>query len=184
MSVDEAVHQQQPPERLTAKRWPRVVLILLPCVVVASVMAVRGTDRAALTQKRTKGLNVVLVSLDTVRQDHLSCYGYERNTTPRIDALAKDGLRLTRCAAVSNWTLPSHASMLCGLYPTTHGAHWATTDVPHVNAKNPAGLMKAECVTLAEVLREAGYRTGAVLANPQYLQKAYQLDQGFDHYDA
>ena len=65
--------------------------------------------------------NVVLIVLDSVRRDHLSCYGYERDTTPHIDRIASQGVRFTRATAASCWTIPSHASLFTGLYPSEHG---------------------------------------------------------------
>ena len=69
-----------------------------------------------------KDLNVILISLDCVRADHLGCYGYQRKTSPNIDALAEKGVLFEQAIAASFWTLPSHASMLTGLYPVNHGA--------------------------------------------------------------
>jgi arylsulfatase A-like enzyme len=127
--------------------------------------------------------NVLIVSLDTTRKDHLSCYGYERLTTPTIDRLAEESLLFTRAVAVSNWTLPTHASMLTGLYPPSHGAHHVSRAEPHVEHVNPAGKMSDAPATLAEILAEQGYRTGAVLANWWWLGRPYGLDRGFEHYD-
>lgn len=150
------------------------------------------------SEKDFKKYNVLLISMDTTRKDHLSCYGYEDETTPNIDRLAKESLRYDNCVAVSNWTLPTHASMLSGLYPITHGARWVTQDMEHISGKknalneqgkkfislaSPAGLMSSDCQTLAETLNYVGYRTGAVVSNFTYVNKAFRLDQGFDHYD-
>lgn len=148
----------------------------------------RSSDSDASSATQTArasqdNINVVLISLDTTRQDHLSCYGYGRKTTPHIDALAKDSLVFTQCVAVSNWTLPTHASMLCGLYPTSHGAHYVTADQPHVNANDHAQWMASECQTLAEILQRAGYHTAAVVANGGWLNESFQINQGFDHFD-
>ena len=79
---------------------------------------------------------VLLITLDTTRKDHLSLYGYERPTTPQLEELAADGLVFDRAVAVSNWTLPTHASILSGLYPRTHGAHWVAEEVPHLSYWN------------------------------------------------
>jgi arylsulfatase A-like enzyme len=152
-----------------------------------AMLAVAG---AALSTSRSQGpkvrsdrpFDVLLISLDTTRRDHLSCYGYARETTPNLDALARDSLQFDRAVGVSNWTLPTHASMLTGLYPTTHGAHWAglieESDKPRVTAH----ALAQSCVTLAEVLYEAGYRTGGIVAN-HWLRKTMHFDQGFEHYD-
>ena len=70
--------------------------------------------------------NVVLVTIDTLRADHLGCYGYDRDTSPNLDRLAADGVRFANAVSVSSWTLPAHASILTGLYPAEHGV---VTDV-------------------------------------------------------
>src|SRR5688572_8062213 len=66
--------------------------------------------------------NVLLVSIDTLRADHLSCYGYERPTSPRLDRLAKEGVLFERAVSTTSWTLPAHLSMLTGLPISAHGA--------------------------------------------------------------
>lgn len=97
--------------------------------------------------------NVVLVVLDSVRQDHLSCYGYGRATTPNIDRIAEDGIRYTRASATSCWTLPSHASLFTGLYPSQHRAD---LDTRRLDPRHE---------TLACRLRDLGYRTASVSCN-------------------
>jgi hypothetical protein len=64
----------------------------------------------------------LLVTLDTTRVDHLSAYGYERDTTPNLSRLAADGVTFTRAYSVASWTLPAHASLFTGKYPSSHGA--------------------------------------------------------------
>ena len=127
--------------------------------------------------------NVLLISLDTTRRDHLSCYGYERPTTPNIDALANEGLLFTRAAAVSSWTLPTHVSMLTGLYPRTHGAHFMAQDEESAVPEFSLGAMTPSCRTLAEVLDVAGFNTGAIVSNSYFLQPKLGLNRGFHHYD-
>lgn len=122
--------------------------------------------------------NVVLIVLDTVRADHLSCYGYDRLTTPHIDALCDSAVRYTHCRATGPWTLPSHASMFTGRFPYQHRAR--------TEAEPDGGLQELplsfEHWTLAESLASTGYRTGAFVANAAYLREEFQLDQGFEHY--
>jgi len=129
--------------------------------------------------------NVVLAVLDTVRADHVSCYGYERRTTPAIDALAATGDRYAVARATSSWTLPSHASMLTGLYPFHHGAQarldpdrGQVSELP-LQGRMPTG---EPMPTLAEVLSAEGYQTLAVVANGGYLPARYGLGRGFDDY--
>jgi arylsulfatase A-like enzyme len=122
--------------------------------------------------------NVVLLVLDTVRADHVSCYGYAKNTTPHLDALAEESVRYSGCRATGPWTLPSHASMFTGRFPFQHRADSLVND-QGVWRELP---LKEEHTTLAESLSKIGYRTGAFVANTAYLREAFQLNQGFDEY--
>ncbi|MEQ1893625.1 MAG: sulfatase-like hydrolase/transferase, partial [Planctomycetota bacterium] len=94
---------------------------------------------------------VVLVTLDTLRADHVSCYGYPRATTPFVDSLAARGVRFTRAQAAVSHTAPSHATMLTGLVPALHG-------VVH-----NGGQLAPEAIDLAELFTGAGYETAAAL---------------------
>jgi arylsulfatase A-like enzyme len=136
--------------------------------------------------------NVVLITLDTIRADHLSCYGYERPTSPHLDHLASEGTRFDAFVNASSWTLPSHASLFTGLSPTTHGAHYAAGGAVSldqaIDQKGPFGAFRVDALpdqaeTLAERLADAGYATGGVGAGP-WLKPAFGLAQGFDTYDA
>lgn len=113
---------------------------------------------------------IVLVSLDTVRADHLGCYGNPRVRTPNLDALAKDGVRFDQAMTAAPTTLASHLSIFTGTYPHSHGV-----------ARN-GFTVAPQNETLAEVLRAAGYRTAAFLGSFA-LDKRFGIDQGFEHYD-
>ncbi len=135
---------------------------------------------------------IVLITLDTTRRDHLPIYGYDRNTAPNLEKLARDGEVLSGFITTSSWTLPSHASLFTGLFPSTHAAHYsAEGDVSlsdAVGARSIFGLhqvnrLPEEAVTLAEVLRDHGYATYGVGAGP-WLEPIFGLGQGFDDYDA
>ncbi|MHC4177395.1 MAG: sulfatase-like hydrolase/transferase [Planctomycetota bacterium] len=114
--------------------------------------------------------HVVLISLDTCRADHLSCYGYAQPTTPHIDALAKQGYLFSHAVTPIPVTLPAHASMLTGTIPPHHGKH-ENEDV-HFDPSH---------VTLAALLKTKGYRTGAFVGS-QILNRRFGLDRGFDTY--
>ncbi len=129
-------------------------------------------------QTETPPPNVVLLVLDTVRADHISCYGYARKTTPHLDALATESVRYTECRATGPWTLPSHASMFTGRFPFQHRADSLVND-QGVWRELP---LKLDHTTLAESLSGIGYRTGAFVANTAYLREEFQLNQGFDEY--
>jgi arylsulfatase len=112
--------------------------------------------------------NVVFVSIDTLRADHLGTYGYRRATSPTLDQLADESLVFERAFATAPWTLPSHASMFTGLYPEEHGAGRSTPRAPL-----PEGIP-----TLAEILQAAGYRTFAFTAGGA-MRRSSGLDRGF-----
>ena len=113
--------------------------------------------------------HVVLIVVDTLRQDHLGGYGSPRSASPNLDALATDGVQFRRAYAPSPWTLPSVVSIHTGLYPGSHGVI------------DPARELVPEATTLAEILKGAGYRTAAMVSN-RILQRPLRLDQGFDVY--
>lgn len=115
--------------------------------------------------------NLLFVSFDTLRRDHVSCYGHDVITTPTVDKLAAEGLRFTDCAAVVPITGPSHATMMTGLYPQAHGAFRNGVRLPEDKR------------TLAEILREQGFRTGASLSGWTMRAQQCGLSQGFDAYD-
>jgi len=122
--------------------------------------------------------NMLLISIDTLRADHLGCYGNDRELTPHIDRLARGGTLFEQAITSSPWTLPAVASILTGLYPDHHGAGKIT------NGRTPLGrsALPAGSWTLARTLRERGYRTQAIVTNP-YLALQYNLGQGFDGYE-
>ena len=113
--------------------------------------------------------NILLVVLDTTRADYFSCYGHPKQTTPNIDKLAAGGIRFNHAFATDFWTLPSHASLFTGLYPTEAEATTITNQLPEHN------------LTLAERLHDAAYRTGAVVYNP-WISKERGFAQGFDDF--
>ena len=115
-------------------------------------------------------LNVVVITIDTLRADHLGCYGYKQVRTPNIDALAADGARFERAYTAVPVTLPSHTVMFTGTYPMLSGMH----DF----AANKLGAGQA---TLASVLKEHGYVTGAVIGSA-VLDSRFGLNRGFDFY--
>ncbi len=113
--------------------------------------------------------NVILISIDTLRADHLSCYGHPKNLTPNIDEFARESVLFTNTIAQSSWTLPSHASLLTGYLPSSIGVF------------HESFPMHENVTTLAELLREQGYATvsfnGGVL-----LDEHFGFAQGFDWY--
>lgn len=114
--------------------------------------------------------NVILISLDTLRSDRLSCYGYERQTSPRLDALAERGALFENTIAESSWTLPSHMTMLTGTYPATH------------KVTLPTKTAGADVRFLAQMLQDAGYHTGASTEGG-FVGEIYGFSRGFDSYE-
>ena len=113
--------------------------------------------------------NVVLIMVDTLRADHLSCYGSAAVKTPHIDTLAADGLRWVNTFSQASWTRPSVATVQTGLYPSSHGA------------VHKADRLPDRVDTLAEVLGRAGYHTVGFADNANVSQ-AFNFQQGFDEY--
>src|SRR5882672_10267607 len=114
--------------------------------------------------------NVVLITIDTLRADHLGSYGYQQIKTPNIDALAADGARFARAFTAVPVTLPSHTAMLTGTYPMLSGMHDFS-----------GNKLSPQQPTLATVLKQSGYATGAVIA-AAVLDSRFGLNQGFDFY--
>lgn len=135
--------------------------------------------------KESKTLDIVLISVDTLRADHMSCYGYSRNTSPNMDALAGNGVLFERCYTQSSWTLPAYGSLFTGLYPTEHraGVKACALDWPRQQKekKKQTETLALGIPTLAELLKEAGYATGGFYSNP-FLHPNSGLDRGFDRY--
>lgn len=110
--------------------------------------------------------NILLISIDTLRADHVSCYGYHRKTTPNLDQIASEGVLYKNAYSTAAWTPPAHASMLTGLYPSTHGV----IDDRRLNRSIP---------TLAETLLKQGYRTAGFVNNSQ-VGEFVGLDKGHE----
>jgi arylsulfatase A-like enzyme len=162
--------------RLLASRWFYVVAATLMVVAaVASQLEIRRDARPRgtledLTRLRERDdLNLLFVLIDTLRADRLSSYGYERETSPRLDALAADGIRFAEQLSQSSWTKCSMASLWTGLYPVRTGVTRSPQAIPD-DARMPA-----------EILRQAGYRTYAIWRNG-WISPSFGFAQGFEAY--
>ena len=113
--------------------------------------------------------NVLFIVVDTLRPDHLGCYGRARDTSPAIDALATEAVRFERAYATAPWTSPSVASMITGLYPGSHGLTRIGVRLPDT------------AVTLAEMLSADGYSTRGVISH-SLLGRQFNFQQGYDDY--
>lgn len=114
--------------------------------------------------------DVIMVSIDTLRADHLSSYGHDRPTSPFLDSLATDGVRFEHARSNSPWTLPAHLTMLTGQLPVTH----QVTD-DHL-------ALSSSVEVLPEAMQKAGYATGASVAT-LYVSRKFGFDRGFDFFD-
>ncbi len=115
------------------------------------------------------GPNVILIIIDTLRADHLSCYGYDRNTTPHMDALASDSILFKNAISSAPWTVPSIASTITSQYPAVLGL-------------GMPGDIDENFLTFAEIFRENNYVTQGIISHI-YLGSHNKFDQGFDFYD-
>jgi arylsulfatase A-like enzyme/Tfp pilus assembly protein PilF len=132
---------------------------------IAGLLFVPGLEAAVKPQP-----SVVFITIDTLRADHLGCYGYKQIRTPNIDALAGESFRFERAYTPVPVTLPAHTAIFTGTYPTLSGMHDFSGN--KLNPKQP---------TLASVLKQQGYATGAVLGSA-VLDSRFGLNQGFDFY--
>lgn len=177
---------QNPGSRLTRRE-------VLKCGLYGVTMAglSGGLWSGGCLKKGSKGNpNIILITLDTTRADRLGCYGYHRQTSTNLDQLASESVLYNRAIAPSSWTLPSHASLFTGKFTSSHGAQYdpegpiRLSDAvggPKSWPYRARGLAKDER-TLAMVLKELGYVTGAVVGGP-WLKGAFGLHKGFDFYD-
>jgi len=137
-----------------------VILVLIIAVGGGFYLAVRHRQRIP---------NVILISIDSLRYDHLGCYGYGRNTSPNIDRTAREGALFETVVSSTSWTLPAHAALFTGLPDRVHGC----LDERH-------GLDDSR-LTLAEAFKQAGYRTIGFFSGP-YLHACFGFAQGFELY--
>ena len=143
------------------------VLFFLGIVINLILLTPKHTQSAP----RSHPLNILLVTIDTLRADYLSCYGSKIVKTPYIDQLANEGILFKHAYAHNVITLPSHVNILTGTYPIYHGVR-----------DNTGFRLDEESITLSEVLQQKGYKTGAFVgAFP--LDDRFGLNQGFDLYD-
>ncbi len=143
--------------------WSLLVLFLLGILIVPAFFYSQ--------RKEEKKLNFLLVTIDTLRADRLSCYGSQNPKTPNIDKLAERGLLFSRAFANTSTTLPSHANIFLGTTPNHHGVH-----------ENLNFVVREELLTLAEHLKNNGYSTAAFVG-AYALDSRFGLSQGFDVYD-
>jgi arylsulfatase A-like enzyme/Tfp pilus assembly protein PilF len=129
---------------------------------------IRTPDFQSLS--KNKSFNVLLITLDTTRADHLGCYGSNKVRTPNLDSLAAKGILYEKCISPTPLTLPAHTSIFTGMYPLFHGVR-----------DNAAFVVPEDFITLPEVFKSNGYKTGAFVSS-FVLDSKWGLNQGFDYY--
>jgi len=119
-----------------------------------------------------KDANVILISIDTLRADHLHCYGYARETSPVLDQMARESILFENAIVQSPWTMPSHASMLTSLYPAELG----------LGRYPKPGRIGEDAITLAEILSKHGY-TSVAFTDGGWVHSRHGFGQGFEIYN-
>lgn len=144
----------------------------------AGILACRLSRNKAEVPK--DGFNIVLITIDTLRADHLSCYGYERKTSPNIDKIAEKGIIFKNVIAPSSWTAPSMVSLLTSVYPINHGV------IHGLGYKREKKIFKKEVfsdelTTLTEILKANGYTTFGIASHSRLSEK-FGFARGFDYF--
>jgi len=147
--------------------WTRKKLTMDAHEIARAHRAIICLYEGKFQMKGLKHPNVLLIILDCCRPDRMSCYGYHKNTTPNINMILNESTIFENAISVAPWSLPSHASMFTGLYPSEHGA--TTWD----------SKMRPDVKTLAEILSESGYETAAVCQNDGWINRSTGLSKGF-----
>jgi arylsulfatase A-like enzyme len=154
--------------RPALRGWRRSGALAVACLLL---LTASGRFGFSADETLPDGWNVVLISIDTLRADRLSLYGYERDTTPFLQEFAKSAVVFENPSHNGGGTLPSHMSMLTSLNPMTHRVY-----------PKKKMLLENERITLAEQLKQGGYATGA-FTDGGWVRAKFGFDQGFDVYD-
>lgn len=149
--------------------WLAGLTVVLLVAIQGGGWLQESVKTSSLPEARTGAPNVIVIVVDTLRADHLSSYGYERDTSPFMDSLAAEGVRFENAFAPSSWTQPSHASMLTGRYTFEHQAETTPLDKTYP--------------TIGEALQASGYRTGAFSANTLFFTRRQGFGRGFLHFE-
>lgn len=150
--------------------------------ILAGAMLAVGSGCRGLTGPSAPPSGAIVVVIDALRADHLGLYGYQRPTSPHLDALARDAMRFDRALTSAPWTLPAMGTLWTSLYPSVHGAVRRSNELAYALDRarfRPTGVLADTNVTLAEVLRERGFATAAFI-DGCYPGRVFGFGQGFD----
>ena len=162
--------------------WVAIFILLGLNFFLKQQAIITNMPQPLAAQRASGHANVILVTMDTVRADHLSLYGYARDTSPNLQAFARDAAVFTNAISAADMTLASHASIFTGVYPSVHGAHLILGNHGVLAGVEFGQPLPEHTQTLAGILSKDGYRTMAIVANNACLQHAFRLDQGFQYY--
>ncbi len=175
------------------RRFPLPVvgayLVLPPILLSLPIVSyqINGYEEAPLAARPDAPANapdVLFIVMDTTRAKSVSSLGYARDTTPNFDALAKEGALFTQANSPSTWSLPAHASLFTGTYPSYHEGHDETRFLPPYKSKKGEDGKEVQepLPTIAQAMAQLGWETRAFSANP-YISDTYGLTRGFDSTD-
>ena len=176
-------------DRFPVPNWmsvaPAAHAVLL-CVLVVLLTACdprsQASQPAVTSQRGGTRPNIIFIMIDTLRADRLGAYGHPGHLTPTIDALASEGVLFENCAAPAPWTLPSISSMFCSYYPSVHKATTYRADPDDESGRDRRVSMfdvGNRLLTVPKFLKQQGYATAAVSANP-FIKQEHGFGGGFD----
>lgn len=171
--IDIIIYRVRPSSRLTSGRIAQLALgsaLSLAALCAACADPPKDSAPPARPAASARPFNLLLITLDTTRADRLGCYGYVAGRTPSLDRLSRGGARFDRAYTPAVLTLPSHATILTGTYPTFHRLHY-----------NGTFRLGDSAITLAELCKKAGFATAASVGG-YVLHSQFGLNQGFDEY--
>ncbi|MDI6697364.1 MAG: tetratricopeptide repeat protein [Candidatus Saccharicenans sp.] len=148
----------------------KLFVIIGLALLLLLILIFRGGKQSGYQPDRIASANILLLTLDTTRADHLGCYGYRDARTPNLDRLAREGIRFASAYCPAPLTLPSHTTILTGLEPFRHGV------------RNNGYYLPAEVKTVTETLKARGYKTAAFVSSFS-VDSRFGLDRGFEVYD-
>ena len=152
----------------------------LPWMIAAVVVSLLVPVGRSIVERRVESRlptpsvgrrNFVVIVVDTLRADHLSLYGYARDTSPNLARIAEQGVTFENAISASSWTLPSHASMVTGRYPHEH------------DTEIESAVLDGHLPMIGEEFQKLGYRTGAFSANNAFFNRAHGFGRGFQHFE-